>query len=89
MIVGLSGLTAGLVTVGYVLEKEKRAAMEPRSQLQRVLDEGDEAVVMFGTTQCSFCHVAHQLLDLSPVHALCACQHLRRPYQETSGSGKK
>ena len=60
LVVGLSGLTAGLVTVGYVLEREKRAALGPRSQLDRVL--GDR-VVMFGTTQCSFCSVASQVFD--------------------------
>ena len=60
LVVGLSGITAGLVTAGYVLEREKQKALRPKSQLEQVLVDD---VVMFGTTGCHFCRVAQQVFD--------------------------
>ena len=42
--------------------------MQPRSQLDQVLAQGN--VVMFGTTQCSFCRVAQSLLEREHVPSI-------------------
>merc|ERR1711991_117448 len=61
MVLGLSGLTVGLGTIGFVLEKNKRAKLAPMSQLDQVIQS--HPYVMFGTTSCSFCRVAQSVFD--------------------------
>jgi len=61
MVLGLSGLTAGLGTIGFVLEKDKRMRMAAMNQLDQVIKTNK--YVMFGTTSCSFCHVAKGVFD--------------------------
>lgn len=66
LIVGLSGLTVGLSTLGFMLEQRKRADATSTA-LERLIASAD--VVLFSTTTCPHCRVAKQLLDKAGIPA--------------------